>query len=452
MNRRLEHHELEELKASLDCREVADHLGVHITTRPQGADWHARCFMPDHEDKHASLTLHKVGGWTCAGCGTSDVLKMIEVVRGKGFKDALDVALGLSTWRPSDYSGPTIKLPPRPKRKAPRLNLLEPPATPMQWPELMEPNLAGVALRTFGDFLANEPHTPGGAFDAWCASRGLCPVSLWAAGVRHVQDTTRLQPWCNTTKASLQAAGFVRDEKVWAGLWGECALFPVWHPSCPGYPITWRARFFNPKTKNKALAMYAHNESKGVATLPIGLLPHLATGTHLFLCEGETDYGALVCALPELKHMFGGHVHIVALCNMGAAASHPMLAALARMIEQARCVVVCADRGKAVKGTGVKGRPPLHAGEAVLKRVFGCALADFKARHDTDQARVFARIKTVHFIQDDKHDINDLWRDGELYTALDHALTAHIQDNPEWKNQNPTHPASQPPIASLAAM
>lgn len=431
----MEKHDKDQLKAMLDCREVAEHFGIDITSRTANR-YQARCFNKsahNNDDRKASLAV-KEDGFYCYGCKVSgDVFTLIAYMLGQDsptdFKSVLEYAQQLAGWRPQPHANPTIK--PSKFKKVeldPGLNLNAPPRPPL----VLDPNTpAARALESLWDILKDgAPSINNASLQQWCQQRHINTNALVASGVRVVEPhKSQVLDWFeNTPLDVLQSIGFVRDdgELTWMGLTKPGALFPIFHPTRP-YPISWRIRFFHPGKMAKALATYKPSFHEEVVYLPLGLVDELKPGTHLFVCEGETDYGALLSARAELEDMFSSPVHVIGLCNMQGFIFRPVFNCVAELLSQAQAVFNCVDMGKHIP------KAKLKAGHAVTRRLFmGIMHRRLAQGRSKQEAYDSAKLTLVDFIQPDERDINDLWCQRRLFDELEHALDQYVEQNPKW--------------------
>lgn len=89
--------EVEAIRDRVDCREVADDLGVEFK-RTSGKWWTCHCPLPGHADRNPSAGVGP-DGWRCHGCGESgDAFDLYQQVCAVDFLTALDELAGYASF------------------------------------------------------------------------------------------------------------------------------------------------------------------------------------------------------------------------------------------------------------------------------------------------------------------------------------------------------------------
>lgn len=357
---------------------------------------------PLHNDRNgASLSLSPDDGlWNChAGCGGGDQVEFVMRARGCDFRAAL-------AWLNEWIGGERVNPAPVQQRQAK-------PAVDAS-PFLRA--LWGVVGESWG-LVAEEPDEEcawSAPVAAWLAEeRGIEPDAAYALGCR--DWSTRRKEIAALVDATstevLEAAGLVRDGKLWAPLRGclrgEAAsagvAVPAWRLGA-AYPERWRWRLVSPwrgpSGLLKSVACFGPGADflgSGVPRRPAGAevrVSAIGSSPLLILTEGEPDWWSVVEAVD-------GKASVVAVCGGSARwrESWPHPSKLRDLGVQRIAVVVHAGKPDA-NGVGHGDR-------------FADAVAD---------ACVEAGIVCMAKNPGEGEDLNDHHRKGTLKAWLDNIL------------------------------
>ena len=288
--------EAEQVKAAVDCRDLALHLGIQITKKT-GANWTAKCFNIQghkHGDRNPSLSIGR-DGFNCfaSGCGVKgDCFTLVQRLRGCDFKEALAYLVDHAGLNGNAPSGP---LPARQSstRKAPSRETI--------------PEARLTVMRAFWDRLEGLPLT--GEAEAWLRGRGISPLVAADLGCRDLWPV-RQEVQTLLKRFSVQeklASGFFNaDEKLWGVLAGAIGgrederglLVPVCRPE-HDFPLGWRWRLYRPSARVKVIAQPGGGLAPllGLQTFAVSLLERVGNHPTTIICEGEPDWLSLYDAL-----------------------------------------------------------------------------------------------------------------------------------------------------------
>lgn len=306
---------------------------------------------PLHNDRHgASLSLTPADGvWNChAGCGGGDQIALVMKARACDFKSAL---VWLNEWT----GGARVEAP-----------------APMSAPQRGAD--AGPFLRALWDIVATDEVGWSPVVETYIAeSRGVEPDAAFALGCRdwsvHRAELARLVD--ATATEVLEAAGLVREGKLWAPLRGclrgdpgaAGVAVPAWRLGA-SYPERWRWRLCSPWRGPggllKSVACFSGGPGPGADFLGAGLPPRpagaeirvapIGSVPLLILTEGEPDWWSVVQAVD-------GAASVVAVCG-GATRwrdTWPSIAALkARGVQRIGVVVHAGKSDGEGRGHGEK--------------------------------------------------------------------------------------------------
>lgn len=370
------------IRSRVDCRHLAEHLGV-VVTRRTGSDWQARCFHPGahkHGDKNPSLTIGREG-FRCwaSSCGAKgDCFDLVKELRGVDFKGAL---AWLTDWAGVKVGASKPYTPPAPP---------EPDPSPQ------------VRVDTMAKLWALlEPLELTDSATRWLEGRGIDPGVAHALGCRDWHPVLgriqfMLKGLDNDTK---QAVGVYNDAgKPWwplaASIEGKAAAGGLGVPvfaRTEQVPMGWRWRLYKPmRSGAKTLAQPGGGPAPLLGLQVPGDLPAVGKSRVLVVCEGEPDWLSVYDASE-------GQVAVLGLCAMATGWREPWT----EHLEGVRWVVVMAHDDD---GGGQKLYDGLYASTA---RRWGKDWADSRL---------------VRWLVDGSDDCNDKHKRGELAGLLEGLL------------------------------
>jgi len=389
----------EEIKRTVDCRDLADHLGVEITRR-HGREFQARCpngHAHKHGDKNPSMTI-RADRFTCwaSTCGErGDCFALVQLVRGCDFRDALRY---LADWTGVGLDG-GHRTPPAPAGKTGAGQRRTEPKKPEPIPEARAETMARI-------WEAVEPLDLTDEAVDWLAGRGIRPKVAHALGCRDWRPAfgriKAILARLESVEAKQQAGVYNLEGRPWWPLaesmqdnpraFGLCVpVFDGEHKA----PMAWRWRLYNPgKLKTMAQPGAGIPPLLGLhVPLSDGALKAVESAPVVVVCEGEPDWLSLHDAAE-------GKAAVLGLCAMAT----PWQADWTRHLDKARLVVfMCHDDH--------------GGGEKKFSELYRSAVARWnKAEADK---------RLVRYLVDGGDDCNDMHKRGELAGVLD-GLLAHL--------------------------
>lgn len=297
--------EVERIKAAVNCRELAEHLGIEIASRA-GREWTARCFDPDahpHGDRTPSLSIGPKL-FHCHGCGAGgDCFNLVEQLEGLDFKASL---AWLRRYAGTDAGTTATARPARRRERPAGISPERVEAMTAIW-ELVEP----LALTK--------------AAKRWLQGRGIGPETAHALGCRDFGWPDTL----DKIRAAVEGLSLdLGDGLKWVGLHNEHGR--LWWPLrgdtraaglavpvfTPGHaaPMAWRWRFYQPVVFGPGLVLPIKSMAQpGIGPAPLlglrtcGELPAVGEARTVIICEGEPDWLSLHDAA-------GGRAAVLGLC------------------------------------------------------------------------------------------------------------------------------------------
>lgn len=302
---------LEDLKARVDVRDLARHLGIRVKRGGKVA----HCPGSGHRngDRTPSLQLFP-DGWTChsTNCDAKggDCFSLVEFVRGVPFKDALAEVAAFAGADPATFWGDR-------REDSGTAMYHEPEATPQGRLNAMMA-LNRIVSGRFDDAKPLRPACFTMEAIEWLESRGLDPEVAHDLGCRdwwpclgEIRDLVRSIP-----KESRPVTGLVDDEG--RGWWPLRELgrgndefrglaVPVWVPGF-SFPVAWRWRLYQPvRIQDRLLKCLAMARPvRDWMEPPLGLpLSSADRPDTVFIVEGEPDWLAFNEVLAGRADVFG---------------------------------------------------------------------------------------------------------------------------------------------------
>lgn len=281
--------EADQVKSRVDCRQLAEDLGVELVGDRRARNVKARCFNTQahaHGDRNPSLSI-AAEGYNCftAGCGAKgDCFSLVQEIRNCEFKEALDYLVR--------YSGLDLGAPfssaPQPQRAIRKDSTRE-----------VIPEARLTVMRALWDLLEPLPLT--GEAEAWLRWRGITPLVAADLGCRDLwpvrQEVQALLK--KFSPEEKQAAGvYNADGKPWAVLADTIRgredrrgiLVPVTRAEYD-HPLAWRWRVYHPAgTKVYAQPGGGLAPLLGLQTFAVSLLERVGNHPTTIICEGEPDW------------------------------------------------------------------------------------------------------------------------------------------------------------------
>lgn len=281
---------VERIRERVDCRRLADDLGVEFAHR-SGEWWAAQCPTPGHVDSDPSAGIGP-DGWRCHGCGESgDAFELWQMRRGCDFPEAKGAL--------AERAGVDL-----PDRRASRKKMADPADESTAYPasEALDGETADRRARALlGEIWELcEPVSEGCAADAYLHSRGLSVQCARREGIQWAEpdDWRALRSYYDPE--DLRAAGLMKpDGDAMMPFWwweGAFVIFP--YQDADGEVASLRFRRCFDHGGPKALGLRRAAGDLHRPPLPFGAPVQVdlqaSVGAHaercpLYVVEGELD-------------------------------------------------------------------------------------------------------------------------------------------------------------------